>query len=178
MYYQRSRVSISLLPREFIIQFFLYSVTVRLGEYNIDKNPDCYNGICADPVQDIDVARIYKHENYDDNTRKDDIALIKLSESAKFTHWVSPICLPNSKYFTNSFLGKKATFAGWGYTNIRGLVKPAILQTVKLFIVKDQDCNKEYDRILTAKQFCAHDKNHDTCEGDSGGPSVIVSRII
>ena len=36
---------------------------IRLGEYNATSDKDCDEDICADPVQDIEIASIISHPN-------------------------------------------------------------------------------------------------------------------
>lgn len=62
---------------------FLFRVSVRLGEHNLDNKEDCYifdsERICADPVQDIDVEKIIRHAQFNGRQYNiNDIALIRL----------------------------------------------------------------------------------------------------
>lgn len=70
--------------------------SIRLGEYDITTDRDCYKGFCIDPVVDIPIAEIIPHERYlpDSMNQYNDIALIRLSQSVKFGNFIRPICLP------------------------------------------------------------------------------------
>jgi len=62
----------------------MYRATVRVGEYNQDTDPDCSNGICAPPYQEIEVSELIAHENYDVTKKKEnDIALIRLKSAVQ-----------------------------------------------------------------------------------------------
>lgn len=58
-----------------------------LGEWNIETDPDCVEGTCADPIQIHFPSAIYiqrDHEN-DGIQYKFDIGLIKLKSNVTFT---------------------------------------------------------------------------------------------
>jgi len=67
-----------------------------LGEHKISTENDCdADGHCSDPVQDITVARIIKHEKHSANLKINDIALVKLSRPADLSKRnARTICLP------------------------------------------------------------------------------------
>ena len=62
-------------------------ITVRLGEYTFDSNNETKHS-------DFAVASAKIHEEYDDVTYHNDIAIITLKQSTDFTNDVWPICLP------------------------------------------------------------------------------------
>lgn len=52
-----------------------------MGEYNQSMAIDCEGNICAPPPQDVAIAEIIIHENFDKNsTKENDIALIRLEK--------------------------------------------------------------------------------------------------
>lgn len=98
-------------------------ISVRLGEHNLDENPDCVqfeNGgqICAPPVVNILTAETIVHEKYTKSfSSYNDIALIRLAKSISFSEWVKPICLPIAKEIRNkNFRAKPLVVAGFGST--------------------------------------------------------------
>lgn len=94
--------------------------SVRLGEWNLNTNPDCNEGICADKVADIPVQRKLVHELYDPKNYNshNDIALLFLAMRITITDWIQPICLPlTPELLTRSFTSGNDYFAvGWGQT--------------------------------------------------------------
>lgn len=63
-------------------------IVVRLGEYNfIIPDETMY--------QDIFVAEIKIHDDFDSATQSNDIALIKLVRSVEYNQYIRPVCLPN-----------------------------------------------------------------------------------
>lgn len=70
------------------------SVQVRLGEYDAESLQDCSliagERVCAPQAVDVDVEEVIRHPDYSDNPRSDnylqnDIALLRLRSSVKFT---------------------------------------------------------------------------------------------
>lgn len=51
---------------------------IRLGEHNIRTDPDCEDGVCADPYYDYYPKEVVIHKDYGNPRLKNDIALIRL----------------------------------------------------------------------------------------------------
>ncbi|MPC46327.1 Proclotting enzyme [Portunus trituberculatus] len=75
----------SVLP--LLNSFNASDITVRLGEYTFDTNNETLHS-------DFTVASAKVHEEYDDVTYHNDIAIITLERSTDFSNDVWPICLP------------------------------------------------------------------------------------
>lgn len=74
----------------------------------------------CDLVKNFPIQSIIAHENYE--AKKNDIALIRLAQSAEITHFIQPICLPfaqRNRIFDNVPL----IAAGFGKTEIRMLIQ-------------------------------------------------------
>lgn len=72
---------------------------MRLGESDLATAIDCEGDYldCADPAQDISIANITIHEGFKYNAfnvPENDIALIRLARSVRFSEFILPICLP------------------------------------------------------------------------------------
>lgn len=69
-------------------ELIFFRVWIRLGEHNIETVKDCnpIQGICAPPVQDVAIDDVIIHPDYAPNSYKNDIALIRLSDSANFSY--------------------------------------------------------------------------------------------
>ncbi|XP_031627921.1 serine protease easter-like [Contarinia nasturtii] len=159
---------------------------VRLGEWDVTTNPDCEEvdddenndetiPRCSEPYVDIPVAEIIRHEQYRPKVRYEtnDIALIRLQQSAVFTDFVRPICLPiaiaNKKY--DDLL---LTAAGWGVTE-RGTTSHVKMKVAIKGVPLNQ-CIAQYGN-LSIKQICAGEDDKDVCNGDSGGPLMIQHSV-
>lgn len=112
--------------------------SVRLGEYDLRTERDCYKNECTDPAVDIPIEQLIPHEEYAPTSKaqENDIALIRLSQSVKYTsklyeattvnrtvnisfivEYIKPICLPGSaRLKTLIYDGISLEVAGWGKT--------------------------------------------------------------
>lgn len=98
--------------------------TVRLGEWDLNKEIDCYpgevstEGECAPKPQDIKVAKTIVHKDYNKraSNARNDIALLLLKTKAVFHNFVQPICLPldPSLWDTMDYTGHSFEASGWG----------------------------------------------------------------
>ncbi|XP_063697740.1 serine protease grass-like isoform X2 [Culicoides brevitarsis] len=148
-------------------------VSVRLGEYDVNKNVDCEvtdgEEICAPPVQDIPIERIIPHPGFNQPRWANDIALLRLASEPDFSDLaVAPICLPVTQQLMTLSL-KTLIVTGWGTTET--LRRSNVLLKAHLPFVKSDVCEKQLKIKLTPGQFCAGgDGLLDSCGGDSGGP--------
>jgi len=142
-------------------------ILVKLGEYDFDKE-----GETGD--QTFSVQSMKNHENYNDVSYENDIAIIKLDRPATLSKSVWPICLPPaSERFTN----RRAFVIGWGTIYFGGPVS-STLQEVNVRVWEPSQCAKNYatlDRKVLDTMLCAGETNRDSCQGDSGGPLNCMS---
>lgn len=158
-----------------------YTLTLaRLGEWNLDTNPDCDSHDCADPVQDIPIAEIIRHPNYNLNGQEhNDIALLRLARPAMLGYFVKPICLPSVAALrgTNQDAGQNFVVAGWGRTETKAQSNKKL--KVEVGGVDQAICKEKYQklakRIIVSSQICAGgEPGKDSCSGDSGGALVAT----
>lgn len=100
-----------------------FRVSVRLGEYDTQGNPDCIqeqDGFdCAEEAMEFEVEKVIVHPYYDEKSRNKhhDIALIKTKKPVKYSTYIQPICIPASNLSSGIIPGKRMTLAGWGATD-------------------------------------------------------------
>jgi len=142
-------------------------ILVKLGEYDFEKEGETED-------QTFSVLSMKNHENYNDVTYENDIAIIKLDRAATLSKSVWPICLPPaSERFTN----RRAFVIGWGTIYFGGPVSNT-LQEVNVRVWENSQCAKNYatlDRTVRDTMLCAGETNRDSCQGDSGGPLNCMS---
>jgi Trypsin len=94
---------------------------VKLGEHNLDTNIDCERGQCADAPQIIDAKSVIIPSEYDDSKLKHDVAIVELVHPANITHFVSPICLPQTTEMKqDSLMGDMVEVAVTIASRVRG----------------------------------------------------------
>ena len=137
---------------------------LRVGEKVILGRRD----LTTDEGTVIDVAEVFNHPDYDDQTNDADIALLRLAEPAT----QEPIPLPMS----GPTLAADLTVAGWGLLEEGG--SPAtISMEVTVPIIPNTICQVNYDGTgvrITENMLCAGRTGQDSCQGDSGGPGMVT----
>ena len=125
--------------------------------------------------QNIDVAKIIMHKNYNTPLREsNDIALIKLVSPADLGEGVELVCLPDTKnHLPFDNLNKKCWITGWGKLSYQGS-SPNTLMQASVPLVSKQRCENAYPDEIDDSMLCAglDEGGIDTCQGDSGGPLV------
>jgi len=124
--------------------------------------------------QRLQVAKVFIHPGYVAFSHKNDIALIKLSSSAKLDDHVSAACLPTKKTESLYQPGSLVTISGWGKTE--KVTNPDELRVAKVPLVSQKKCRTCYRASqITDNMVCAGKigiGGLDACKGDSGGPMV------
>jgi secreted trypsin-like serine protease len=115
-------------------------------------------------IQRKQIANIINHVGYDENTNKDDIAIIRLTSPVTLNSYVNFACLPG----TDPAINENVIVAGWGTTSFEGNLSDDLLQANVLVM---DVCQYVYD-FDVRKQICAGNPQYtkDSCQGDSGGP--------
>ncbi|XP_062382940.1 serine protease hepsin-like [Sardina pilchardus] len=125
------------------------------------------------------VAEIIRHPNYDDSTKENDMALLRLSSAVPFTDYIRPVCLAASGSIISQ--GTDSWVTGWGDTEEGGSLSN-VLQEVEVPVVGNEQCADLLQSLLppiTEDMMCAGlpDGGKDSCQGDSGGPLVMAVGI-
>ncbi|XP_055612828.1 transmembrane protease serine 9-like [Uranotaenia lowii] len=157
---------------------------VRLGEYDINRDPDCMVvgklKDCTYGKVDIQPKRIVPHPDYVPTSQHqhNDIGLIQLSQPVEYTDFIQPICLPDASSSIDSYRGVQLSVCGWGRTNFfRQQTAPSMPSPIKLKVHLPYFDHKSCKEIFQPKlnlnngQICAGGKKEkDSCAGDSGSP--------
>ncbi|XP_068244241.1 phenoloxidase-activating factor 1-like [Palaemon carinicauda] len=150
---------------------------IRLGEHNLDTDPDCTDAECpSHQAFKITRSQIISHPNYDTRTLySDDIALIRLDRKVTFNRLVQPACLPDAQFDVESFLNRRnATIAGWGSMGEGS--KSQVLKSAGVPFVNLDTCQSLYQNSFNSDQLCfGGEGGRDSCSGDSGGPIFQAS---
>ncbi|XP_059208094.1 transmembrane protease serine 2-like [Centropristis striata] len=119
------------------------------------------------------VNKIITHQQYNQETHDNDIALLKLDTPLTFSRTVRPVCLPNMGVDLSA--GQRAWITGWGALSTAGY--PDRLKQAQVTVYSRETCNYPYvlDGKVTETMICAGkvEGGADACKGDGGGPLVI-----
>jgi len=120
--------------------------------------------------QTVKIKKIHMHPNYNDNTLRNDVALLELQGSVDSG---IPRAQLASTQITNQLAGPNdiVTVSGWGALSENGR-SPNELHEVQLPVVSNGECKAAYDGDVHTTQICAglREGGKDSCQGDSGGP--------
>ncbi|CAH1790054.1 unnamed protein product, partial [Owenia fusiformis] len=140
--------------------------TVLLGKhdlYELENN-----------TMTVGVSKIVLHEEYEEVTYTNDVALFKLNVTVAYSKTITPICLAFKDFFKDNesklSLRMNCTAIGWGRTSMFSRAS-ATLRQARLPMFRRNLCNTWYDGQVTQTMFCAGERDGaaDTCKGDSGG---------
>lgn len=123
-------------------------------------------GTAAGEVRTVEF--VLTHNDYNDATNDNDIALVKLITASGQV----PVDLIDAAD-TNSQPADNSTVIGWGALSQGGPTSQT-LQQVDIPIVSNSDCANTYSN-LTDNMICAGRDmgGQDSCQGDSGGPLMV-----
>jgi len=143
---------------------------VRVGNHHLyEDDPD---------QEDIAVAKVILHEDYDSWTINNDICLLELESMADFgSSVIGAIGLPTDGEEYSS--GTMCTVSGWGTTSEGGSLAQ-VLMKVDVPVVSDDDCRGAYGQEdIADSMICAglDAGGKDSCQGDSGGPFMCGNQL-
>ncbi|MGA5195415.1 serine protease [Streptomyces exfoliatus] len=139
-------------------------VGVLLGDHDLTTGTDSPHAVLATP------DRLLPHPEYDPDTQRNDIALVRLAEPVALNRHVRPIALP-AAYAHGSFDDTQVEVPGWGTTSYGGRTSD-VLRTVALGTMSNAACASRGMTQVTTTQICTYAPGRDTCQYDSGGPLV------
>ncbi|BES99608.1 Tryp_SPc [Nesidiocoris tenuis] len=149
---------------------------VRVGEYNVNSDPDCTLGICAKSSTDVPLSHIIVHPGYDEKTFRHNIALLVVKEAFTYSLSIQPICLYSKANNKNNFEGTRANLVGWGkLANQREASH--IQQQLDLPVQKIEFCAAVYGSTvpITENELCVGgEAGRDACSGFGGAPLVVL----
>jgi len=127
-----------------------------------------------DSSERVAVSRVLVHEDYDDESYDNDIALLELEKPLSLGERIRILPLLGTADESQALKpGALLTVSGWGRTQQDGEGTSA-LQYVNIPFVQRKTCNRAlaYDGAVTERMICAGVAagGKDSCQGDSGGP--------
>eukprot|EP00729_Bicosta_minor_P000328 gene328-30604_t len=132
--------------------------------------------------QEVKIASVAIHPDYDEWTTDNDIAILKLATDVTS---ITPVKLADTAYAADAQFSSadiKAVTLGWGTSDYDEKTSPDTLHVGNVNMVNRNDCGTKfaYDQSqITTGMVCAYSPvGTDSCQGDSGGPLYVESRNV
>lgn len=143
------------------------------------KNPSSYRVRAGSTLREQggtehEVKKFILHFGW--NRKKDDLVVVQLKDPIEFDSTKQPI--PMFEIGEESKNGSTAVTAGWGNVDQNG-PKSNQLRSINMNIVDKKSCNGLWERGhgIEEGEICASGGSKSACNGDSGSPLVINSRL-
>jgi secreted trypsin-like serine protease len=133
------------------------------------------------------IRKVTLHNDFNPNTYKNDIALIRLDRSVIQSDTIQMLCLPSFTSYIYPPVNRTVIAIGWGHTidpliNPNSLIPTHLQQTllpVLPITINKNNTNLCFEQEINApdQQLCAGyaDGLADTCQADSGGPLMLFT---
>lgn len=149
------------------------SFYIRAGEWDMQNTDEIL------PHQDREIQSMIIHDDYNNSTLTNDIAILILKLPVELAENVNTICLPPPNY---SFDNERCLVSGWGKDHHKGKFQ-FVLKKVELPIIPNNMCETMLRKTVLGSYFrldntflCAGaEYGKDSCKGDGGSP--LVCRI-
>ncbi|XP_050322919.1 uncharacterized protein LOC126754810 [Bactrocera neohumeralis] len=121
----------------------------------------------------IDTIILHEHFRATAEQVRNDIALLRTSQTIEWNRGVAPACLPfRSITGTDGgrrppVAGQRVETAGWGSISFGGPQSTQLL-TARLDVITAEECRSSLGALPVAT-FCTYTPGRDTCQYDSGG---------
>ncbi|XP_025835992.1 brachyurin-like [Agrilus planipennis] len=129
--------------------------------------------------QRIPTTNYKLHEQYNNNTLENDLAMVYLPTPANLNRYVQLIALPSRADVSNSFVGSEARASGWGFTSSSGNDISAVLRYINVPVISNDVCRRTFNQLVRAATICSSGEGRKgLCFGDSGGPLVVDGKLV
>lgn len=121
----------------------------------------------------VSALRFTYHEDFNNGTLGNDIALIRLSEAVKGIHTADLA-------YADFPPGTIALSSGWGMDGTDNDEHPTILQGAYSAVISREDCQKSYgEAFITEEKICTYNGDkQDLGPGDAGGPLSVEGILL
>ncbi|NWZ01353.1 ACRO protein, partial [Loxia curvirostra] len=120
------------------------------------------------------IRRVLKHQDYNEDSGGNDIALVELDQPVECSDYIQLGCVPDSSLEVPEL--KTCYVAGWRAIPENAPTPGLVLQEAKVRLIDVQLCNSSrwYGGAVHPQDLCAGYPRGgiDTCQGDIGGPLV------
>uniref|UniRef100_A0A8C9A5K7 Plasminogen activator n=1 Tax=Prolemur simus TaxID=1328070 RepID=A0A8C9A5K7_PROSS len=145
-----------------------------------------YRVVPGGEEQRFEVEKYIVHQEFDDDTYNNDIALLQLRSDAprcaRESSSVRAVCLPEADLRLPDWT--ECELSGYGKHEASSLSYSERLKEAHVRLYPSSRCTSQhlFNRTVTSNMLCAGDTRsggdqanlHDACQGDSGGPLVCL----
>ncbi|KAF5271215.1 hypothetical protein FQA39_LY08222 [Lamprigera yunnana] len=145
-------------------------ITVVLGAYDVENK--------TEPTRrTYDGSHYSAHSRYDPKTGLNNIAVIKLNQSAEINDFIKTVPLPRFSYICKPLIGKVARVSGWGNVIPPVPIEYSVLRYADVRIKPPHDCLNVFPHT-NYKQLCTTDSKKYFEQSDIGAPLVLGKTLV
>ncbi|CAF2563150.1 unnamed protein product [Rotaria sp. Silwood2] len=155
------------------------NIEIRIGITNL--NDVTYENLFS-------IRKVILHNDFNPNTYKNDIALIRLDRSVIQSDTIQMLCLPRFTSYIYPRVNTTVIAIGWGHTidplidsnsQISTQLQQTFLPILPIIKYNNNNTNLCFNQEIDSpnQQFCAGYENglSDTCQADSGSPLMFFN---
>ncbi|XP_006883821.1 PREDICTED: inactive serine protease PAMR1 isoform X3 [Elephantulus edwardii] len=150
---------------------------VVLGKFYRDDDRD------EKTIQNLRIAAVILHPNYDPILLDSDMAILKLLDKARISTRVQPICLASARDLSTAFQESHITVAGWNVladVNTPGFkndtLRSGVVRVVDSLLCEEQHEDHGIPVSVTDNMFCASQYSSapsNICLAETGGIAAV-----
>ena len=90
------------------------------------------------------VREIIIHDQYDPpkTSFQYDFTILKLESILKFSSKVAAVCLPDPKFSTSKYVGRKGVVSGWGNMDMASTTTSLVLKDLDVIVLSNEECRE------------------------------------
>ncbi|KAF5280041.1 hypothetical protein FQR65_LT03296 [Abscondita terminalis] len=145
-------------------------IAVILGVYNVEDKQEpsrrTYDGVS-----------FKVHEKYTSESGPNNIALIKLNQSAEINEFIQVVPIPRFSYICLPLVGKTVRVSGWGDVTAQTPPEYQVLRYADIEAKSYKRCQSTFP-LANYKQLCSTCKKKYFEESDIGAPLVLGKTLV
>ncbi|CAG9763637.1 unnamed protein product [Ceutorhynchus assimilis] len=143
------------------------SVSITLGAHNLDEKEETQLKLTS--------TNFTIHEDYEDDTHLNNIAVIHLEKEVTLTDSINTISTPTLEDLLVSYNDDTGLVSGWGRYNDTIPDYSDVLRKIEVTIIPYLACTISYLGQIKSSQMCTSgmQDGQNICLGDTGSPLVV-----
>ncbi|XP_026091229.1 mast cell protease 1A-like [Carassius auratus] len=138
------------------------ALTVVLGAHELHKK--------GENLVRIKVESSHQHSDYNPETLRNDLMLLKLERNVQLNDNIKPISIPTEEGDIEA--GSVCSVAGWGLLETNGTISDRLMEK-NVMVMDNRKCESKWTKtdFSASLMMCVYGDG-GSCVGDSGGPLV------